>query len=327
MPGHLPTSDCVVGVCVVSSNLKALPARVTPDNVPSVSIGLPFFNAGSTLAASVSSILAQTFTDWELILLDDGSSDDSLAIARSFADPRIRVVTDGENRGISHRLNQAVSLARGRYFFRMDGDDLAFSQRLQQQHDFLVQHPEVDLVASNAIFFKEADDILGTLNVSGHHAAIVARPYAGFYMPHPSWAGRRQWFVDNPYNPDFNGAEDQELLYRTWRSSVFACIEEPLICYREAGRDFGKVFKRRKTLARAMLISAYRQGRIGDMGRVSVVFLAKVMADFANLKFGLASLRTRFVPAAPAQVEELRRLLSACTPPARIGVVTSTETA
>lgn len=256
-------------------------------------------------------MLAQTFTDWELILLDDGSSDDSIAIARSFADPRIKVVTDGENLGISHRLNQAVSLARGQYFFRMDGDDLAFSHRLLRQYDFLVQNPEVDLVASNAVFFKDADDILGSLKVAGNHAAIAARPYAGFYMPHPSWAGRRQWFLDNPYNADFNGAEDQELLYRTCRNSVFACIEEPLICYRETGRDFAKVFKRRKTLARAMLSQAYRQWRVADMARVSLLFVAKVVSDYANLKLGVAHLRTRFMPAKPKHIEELRFLLRA----------------
>lgn len=281
-------------------------------DAPVVSVGLPFFNAGSTLVAAINSILAQTFANWELILLDDGSTDGSLTIALSFSDPRIRVVSDGENRGISYRLNQAVSLARGKYFFRMDGDDLAFPERLQQQHDFLVQHPEVDLVASNAIFFRSADNILGTLKISGHHTAIVARPYAGFYMPHPSWAGRRQWFADNRYNSDFNGAEDQELLYRTCRHSVFACIEEPLICYRETGRDFPKVFKRRKTLARAMLTAAYRQGRVTDMGRVCVLFLAKVVADFANLKFGMSSLRTSFLAAKPEQVEALRCLLRDC---------------
>ena len=276
---------------------------------PAVSIGLPFLNAGATLSAAVRSILAQTFTDWELILLDDGSSDDSLAIARSFVDPRIRVVSDGCNQGISHRLNQAVRMARGQYFFRMDGDDLAFPERLQRQHDFLVQHPEVDLVASNAVFFKHAEDVLGILKVAGHHAGIVARPHAGFYMPHPSWAGRRQWFADNPYNPDFNGAEDQELLYRTCRSSVFACIEEPLICYRETGRDFAKMFKRRKTLARAMLIGAHRRGQVADMVRVSLFFVVKVVADFANVKLGIVPLRTRFMLAAPKHIEELRLLL------------------
>ncbi len=312
MAARSPASICVVGVCVSAKTIDAQPVTAAQPCGPVVSIGLPFFNAESTLAAAVRSIIAQTFTDWELILLDDGSWDGSLAVARAFADPRIRVVSDGENRGISHRLNQAVSLARGIYFFRMDGDDLAFPQRLQRQHDFLAQHPEVDLVASNAIFFKNAYDILGALKIAGQHTTIVARPHAGFYMPHPSWAGRRQWFVDNPYNPDFNGAEDQELLYRTCRSSVFACIPEPLICYREAGRDFAKVFKRRKTLARAMLIAAHRQGRGADMWRVGFLFLAKVAADFANLKLGISSLRTRFVPATPAQVEDLRRLLRTC---------------
>lgn len=278
---------------------------------PAISIGLPFFNAQATLASAVQSIREQSFTGWELLLLDDGSTDASLEIARSFNDPRIRVVSDGKNQGIAARLNQAVALARGKYFFRMDGDDLAFPERLQKQFDFLELHAEVDLVASNAIYFKSAEEILGTLNVGTTHEAIAGRPWAGFYMPHPSWGGRRAWFLANPYDGSHNGAEDQELLYRTHGRSRFACLPEPLLGYREVSRDLGKRFGRRKILARAMIRSARQQGRWFDILCVLMLFVAKSGADFANLKLGLPGLRTKFLPATPEQESQLRHMLTA----------------
>lgn len=277
---------------------------------PAISIGLPFFNAEATLAGAVQSVLAQSFRDWELLLLDDGSTDASLVIARSFHDSRIHLISDGCNRGISARLNQAVMLARGKYFFRMDADDLSFPARLQKQYDFLERHSEVDLVASNVLYFQSAVEILGTLNVAETHADITAHPCAGFYMPHPSWAGRRAWFVSNPYDGSYNGAEDQELLYRTHRYSRFACLSEPLLGYREVSRDLSKRFGRRRILTRAMLRLARQAGRWSDMLCIVFYFLAKSAADFANLELGLPGLRTRFQTPDAEQTATLRRLLA-----------------
>ncbi len=278
---------------------------------PAISIGLPFFNAESTLASAVQSIRQQSFTNWELLLLDDGSTDASLEIARSFNDLRIHLVSDGRNQGIAARLNQAVALARGKYFFRMDSDDLSFPERLEKQFDFLELHADVDLVASNVIYFKSASEILGTLNVSTSHEAIAIRPWTGFYMPHPSWGGRRTWFLANPYDGRHNGAEDQELLYRTHGHSRFACLAEPLLGYREVNHDLNKRFDRRKILARAMIWSAKQQGRWFDIPCILLLFVAKSSADFANLALSLSGLRTKFQPATPEQESQLRHMLAA----------------
>ena len=92
---------------------------------PLVSIALTVLNAEKTLAVAIRSICDQTFEDWELIVLDDGSTDSSLSIAGRFGDPRIKVFSDGRNRGIAARLNQAMDLCRGEYFARMDADDVS----------------------------------------------------------------------------------------------------------------------------------------------------------------------------------------------------------
>src|SRR5512136_1054483 len=79
---------------------------------PRVTVGIPFYNAGQTLADAVRSVFAQTLTDWELILLDDGSTDRGLEFARSIDDPRVRVVSDGRNLRLAARLNQIAEFAR-----------------------------------------------------------------------------------------------------------------------------------------------------------------------------------------------------------------------
>src|SRR3989442_4795829 len=109
---------------------------------PLVSIGLSIYNAEATLAIAVKSILAQTYPAWELLLIDDGSHDASSKIAQSFKDARIVVVSDGQNKGLSARLNQAIKMARGKYFCRMDQDDIAFPNRLERQVEFLETHPD-----------------------------------------------------------------------------------------------------------------------------------------------------------------------------------------
>jgi glycosyltransferase involved in cell wall biosynthesis len=91
---------------------------------PLVSIGMPVFNCERTLSTAIQSILNQTYANWELIIIDDGSKDKTLEIAKSFRDPRIEVINDGQNQRLPIRLNQAIALSRGKYFARMDGDDV-----------------------------------------------------------------------------------------------------------------------------------------------------------------------------------------------------------
>ena len=100
-----------------------------------LTIGLPFFNNDKTLADAVKSILIQSYKDWELILIDDGSTDGSNDIAKKFAsiDNRIKLVSDGQNRGLIYRLNQIIDLAKGEYIARMDSDDMMMPGKLAKQ--------------------------------------------------------------------------------------------------------------------------------------------------------------------------------------------------
>ena len=97
---------------------------------PDVTIGISFKNPVQYFTLALQSVFAQTFTTWELLLMDDGSSDGSTELVQSLRDPRVQVLSDGASRSLSVRLNELVGLAKGRYFVRMDADDAMHPDRL-----------------------------------------------------------------------------------------------------------------------------------------------------------------------------------------------------
>jgi glycosyltransferase involved in cell wall biosynthesis len=195
--------------------------------VPFVTVAVPFFNAERTLVNCIRSVFAQSFTDWELLLIDDGSSDASLRIARSVQDYRVRVVSDGTNRGLVARLNQTPSLAKGALLARMDADDLMHPERLSRQVRFFLEHPSIDVVTTGCCSISEDLVVhgvrdLGPLRMTPWHVLIRGEIF------HASIMARRQWFMDHPYDPFYIRAEDRELWLRTLTTSHFARIREPL---------------------------------------------------------------------------------------------------
>ena len=129
-----------------------------------VTIGLPFYNAEKYLALAIESVLQQTYTDWELLLLDDGSTDDSLSIAQSYAqkDSRIKVISDGKNKNLATRLNELPSLAQGLYLARMDADDIMHPARIERQLAVLKTHPEIDVLGTNAYIINDENAVACT---------------------------------------------------------------------------------------------------------------------------------------------------------------------
>ena len=197
-----------------------------------VSIGLPFFNNQETLADAIRSVFAQTLCDWELILADDGSTDGSLALARSIQDPRVRVVSDGVNRGLSSRLNQIAALARGRYLARLDGDDMMHPERLERQIAALQSNPRADMVGT-AMYSMDRGDrprgIQGFTHPDTRPLAVLTRAL----LIHATITGRTEWFRRNPYAEVCHRAEDRELFVRTFRNLSFVHLAEALYLCRE----------------------------------------------------------------------------------------------
>ena len=115
---------------------------------PKVSVVIPVYNRERYLAEAIDSVLAQTLTDFELLVVDDGSSDRSLEVAESYRDPRIRVVRHERNRGMSAARNTGIAEARGRYLAFLDSDDMAYPNRLALQAAFLDRHPDIAAVGA-----------------------------------------------------------------------------------------------------------------------------------------------------------------------------------
>lgn len=263
---------------------------------PLVTIALPVYNGAATLKLAVHSILKQSFKDWELILLDDASTDNSLEVMRSFDDPRIRLVEGEANAGLSARLNMAADLASGRYFARMDQDDVSYPDRIEKQLEYLQKHQDIDLLATATTVFRGDGEALGCLPVVSEHEQICARPWNGFHMPHPTWMGKTAWFRQHRYKSYADGAEDQHLLLRTYRASRFACLNTPLLAYREGVRPLKKMLRARRIFAYAYMRQFAAEKYYGMVIKVAVHLLLKIVADVLNLVFGVASMRNSLRP-------------------------------
>lgn len=212
---------------------ELLPGQAQGSELPLVTVAMPVYNAGKYLRLAVLSIVRQTFTDWELLIIDDGSTDNALQDIADIADARIRIIRDGENRGLAARLNEAADMARGRYLARMDQDDVSYPERFARQIAALQNNPELDLVATRAIVIDENDQATGLFPYAISHEEICVRPWRGFHLPHPTWMGRIEWFRKHRYavpGPYF--CEDQELLLRSYRDSRLGTLDEILFAYR-----------------------------------------------------------------------------------------------
>ena len=261
-----------------------------PDS-PLVTIGLSVYNGSATLADAVNSIRAQTYENWELILIDDGSRDESVCIAKSFPDARIVALSDGKNKGLPARLNEAVARAKGKYFCRMDQDDIAFPQRLARQVEFLEAQPDVDLIASSVAVFRDDGSLTGVIEVEQSHEAIGHHPWKGFYFPHPTWMGKKSWFTAHRYVHTADGAEDQLLLYSAFETSRFAGLREVLLAYREDSRSFGKMYRRRLVFWRAIGKDALARRKFLDAVLLSILQPLRIAGDVLNIGLGVKSAR------------------------------------
>ena len=198
--------------------------------MPLVTVGLPFFDEAEHLAGAIRSVLAQSLTDLELLLVDDGSRDESLAIARSFDDPRIKVLADGQRRHLPARLNEIVRQARAPFIARMDADDVMHPTRFARQLAVLEADPLCDAVGSWAALVDGEGSPFGVVE-SGPLPPSTRSALAQGVMTHASLFARRTWFAANPYDEALTRAEDRDLWCRTL-ASRFAVVPECLYVIR-----------------------------------------------------------------------------------------------
>lgn len=206
-----------------------------------ITIGIPFYNDEKFLELAIKSVIKQTYTDWKLILIDDGSSDRSLEIAKKYEtlDNRIKVYSDGLNKKLATRLNEIANLAQTKYLARMDADDIMHPERLEKQLEILEQNPEIDVLGSNAYSIDDNDNIQG-IRMKIDNDEFKLLDCKSFI--HPSIIAKTTWFRANPYDEKMVKAQDYELWQRTASDSNFKVYTEPLLFYREFGDNYYKKY-------------------------------------------------------------------------------------
>jgi glycosyltransferase involved in cell wall biosynthesis len=246
---------------------------------------MPVYNAGKYLRPALLSIINQTYTNWELIIADDGSTDGCLDNLPELNDSRIRVLRDNTNIGIAARLNQMIDLANGDYIARMDSDDISYPKRFEKQLETLNNDECLDLVSVKAISIDEEDKQISDLPFASTHNEICSRPWLGLYMPHPTWMGRANWFKKNKYKlPQSYYSEDCELLLRTYEKSKFACVPEILFEYRVKSMiNWKSQFKARSAVLMLQANQFYKDRNYIYITLSAIVFVLRVMSDSFKL--------------------------------------------
>lgn len=202
---------------------------------PVVSVVLPVYNCPRYVGQAMESILAQTYRDFELVVIDDGSDDETPDIVRRYTDPRVRVITQ-QNEGLARALNRGISLARGRYIGRQDQDDFSFPERLAKQVAFLDAHPKCALVGTWAEIWLEG---MRTERVHAHPSESVDLKFE-LLLNNPfvhSSVMIRKAALDRigmySTDPGRQPPEDYELWSRIAREFDVANLPEVLHMYRE----------------------------------------------------------------------------------------------
>ena len=206
---------------------------------PIVTVLMPVYNGGIYLKEAIESILGQTFRDFELLIIDDGSTDGSYDLVAAYSDSRIRLVRQDKNHGLVASLNLGLTLARGKFVARMDADDISFPERLSRQVDFMDANPSVGICGSWLQTFSMAERTLWPSPLA--HNEIHAKLLFESALYHPTVFIRKSLFSDQVlrYMEDFPCAEDYELWSRCVSHCRLANIGEVLLYYRIHNKSVG----------------------------------------------------------------------------------------
>jgi hypothetical protein len=194
---------------------------------PTVSVVMPVFNVAPFVAQSLGSILGQTFGDIEVIVVDDGSADGTVAEVRKMADRRVHLVEFPSNRGVVAALNEGLDRAQGTFLARMDGDDISHPKRLARQLAFLDRHPPIGICGTAWSFFGARG---GADRYRSGSAELKAGLLFGSPFSHPTILARRDLLERHHirYDPAYEAAEDYELWARLARVTEMANLPQVL---------------------------------------------------------------------------------------------------
>lgn len=198
-------------------------------NTPAITVLMSVYNAEADLKDSIESILNQTFTDFEFLIIDDGSTDSTPEILKTYAaqDKRIRIITQA-NTGLTKALNHGLSLASGKYIARQDADDVSYPERIRQQFDTMESHPEIILLGTNS------DDVFenGFTTPWGHYTddELECVVFQRTPFPHTSVMMRTEIARElGGYDERFRTSQDLEFWMRFATAGKISMLPEALV--------------------------------------------------------------------------------------------------
>ena len=202
-------------------------------NNPKISVVLPVYNGARYLREAIESILNQTFSDFEFIIIDDGSTDDTPKIFDAYNDVRIIRVGNERHVGLVASLNYGLEIARGEFIARMDSDDVSYPERFERQIRFLEENSSVGVLGTNVAITGSRGKRMSVLKEPPTHELIHWKMLFSTAVIHPAVMMRREIVVrEGGYNPAFIGIEDTELWTRLIIKTKFANLQEILLDYR-----------------------------------------------------------------------------------------------
>ena len=219
------------------------------------------FNCENYINEMIDSVLAQTLQDWELILIDDASTDHTWELISKYTDPRIVKIRNEQNVGLTRNLNKALSLAKGKYIVRIDGDDIAYPPRFEKQVQYMEQNPSVVLAGCCMKVFGNIETVARI--ILGSDAAKVGLLFNAA-IPHPTFISRKEVYekYDIRYNEDLRYAQDYNLEYLLSKHGKIANSPDVLMKYRE--HDGQVSIKKREEQKRCANVT--RKGILSDLG-------------------------------------------------------------
>jgi hypothetical protein len=217
-----------------------------------ISVVMPVHNEEATLFEAIECILQQTYTDFELIIIDDCSTDGSLSIIQHYAekDRRIVVVHNEINLGLATSLNIGIAKTRFDWIARMDADDISLPQRFEKQIEYLQNHPKVDILSTGLIDLTPQGEPFGKRLLPEHHNLLAWRTVWNSPAFHATTMMRKSKFLESGGYDSSQVLEDIELWSRMIQIGRFACLQEYLYHYRRTREEYQGILEKRTAATR-----------------------------------------------------------------------------
>jgi len=230
-----------------------------------ISVVMGVYNGETYLKSAIQSVLDQSYENFEFIIVDDASTDNTAAILAEFQDKRIKVLKNDTNKRLAYSLNRAISAARGKYILRMDADDLCMPERFEKQVSYMEKHPEIGISFGNIACFSDGK-VLNILDTNeGDPEYIRANMIFFSTVCHPSVIMRREIFDMAQYNEKYTVSEDLELWLKVLNKYSIKKTKDNTLLYRVHQKQVSSVYSEKQIAQEMEMKIPYLRALLGDI--------------------------------------------------------------